>query len=117
MSEKDRFEMNDDMAFDSDTDGQHQYDDFEDPLDGFADYDDMSGFEDLPEDEEPDFAAEKNARQHEEAASSGAEEGEANEPVRVKTKAPQMKQKRSRGLSPIGMGPVSYTHLRAHETS
>ena len=35
MSEKDRFEMNDDMAFDSDTDGPNQNDDFEDPLDGF----------------------------------------------------------------------------------
>jgi hypothetical protein len=105
MSEQDRFEWNDDMEFDSDTDGQKDYDEFQDPLEGFADYDDMSGYEDQSEDESRPSDAMDTPRQQESETAEPPEEGrEEGSPAGTKIRKTMPKQKRRRGLSAVGMG-------------
>jgi len=103
MSEKDRFDWNDDMDFDSETEGNEAYEDFHDPLDGFADYDDMSDYEDLPADDVPVAdAIEAGAR--DDSAASVNDESNDSTPSDPRPATTMKRPKRRRGLSAMGLG-------------
>jgi hypothetical protein len=105
MSEQDRFDWNEDMNFESEADVQDEYDDFEDPLDGFSDYDEMSGYEDLSEDDAPaEDTGEVQDRSESEAAEVVTEGLAEKIPANKKVAAALKKQKRRRGISAVGLG-------------
>ncbi len=104
MSEQDRFDWNEDMEFESEGDVQEEYGDFEDPLDGFTDYDDMSDYGDPSgEDSMAADAADASGEVESEVAEI-ANEGQAEENPSKEKSAAMMKQKRRRGISAMGLG-------------
>ncbi len=105
MSEQDRFDWNEDMDFESEADVQEGFDDFEDPLDGFADYDEMSDYDDLSENDVPAEDARKARDGTESEAAEVVREGLAEKiPTSEKAASVLKKQKRRRGISAVGLG-------------
>ncbi len=105
MSEQDRFDWNEDMDLESEDGVQEEYDDFEDPLDGFTDYDEMSDFEGLSDDDSSITDADGARDEAESEVAAIANEGQAeNSPASKKAAAAMMKKKRRRGISAMGLG-------------
>ncbi len=105
MSEQDRFDWNDDMDTESEGEVLEGFDDFEDSLDGFADFDDLSDYEDLPTEDAPAaMAAEPGDKAEAEASEMVKENLVEKIPVDPMAAAALRKQKRSRGLSAMGLG-------------
>lgn len=104
MSEKDRFDWNDDMEFDAETDGQEDFGSFDDPL-GFDDFEDLSDYEDLPESDSP--AADAMAirdRMDSDTAPTASENLAEKLPADAVVAVRMKKKKRRKGISAIGMG-------------
>jgi len=105
MSEQDRFDWNDDTELDSTTVEQEDFDDFEDPLDGFADFDDLSDYEDLSEMDAPTSEVPDNRETAESEATDVVQDGLAEKiPVNETVAAELKKKKRRRGISAVGLG-------------
>jgi hypothetical protein len=105
MSDQDRFDWNEDMELESEGDVQEEFGDFEDPLDGFTDYDEMSDYDDSSE---LDFSTAEDGEACDEAESEVAEianDGQAEQkPAGEKSAAAMKNQKRRRGISAMGLG-------------
>ncbi|MCK9995943.1 MAG: hypothetical protein KAH56_06660 [Candidatus Krumholzibacteria bacterium] len=105
MSEQDRFDWNEDMEFESEGDVQEEYGDFEDPLDGFADYDEMSEYDDPSEDDSSTMDGGKSRDEAESEVAEIANEGQAEKnPTGEKSSVAMMKKNRRRGISAMGLG-------------
>ncbi|MEN8006725.1 MAG: hypothetical protein ABFS42_06885 [Candidatus Krumholzibacteriota bacterium] len=105
MSEQDRFDWNDDMELDSTNPEQEDFDDFEDPLDGFADYDDVSGYEDLSEMDAPTSGASGSEESAGSETAAAVPDDMAEQNAADETKATAfVKKKRRRGISATGLG-------------
>ena len=102
MSEQDRFDWNEDMELESEGDVQEEYGNFEDPLDGFTDYDEMSDYDDSSELEFPATEAGDGAESEvAEIANDGQEE---KNPAAEKSSAGMKNRERRRGISAMGLG-------------
>ena len=102
MSEQDRFDWNEDTNFESEADVKEDYGDFEDPLDGFTDYEDMSGYEDLSEDGAPAGEALDGAKP---VTGEVVREVLAEKiPADKKTAAALQRRKRRQGISTVKLG-------------
>ncbi len=105
MSEQDRFDWNEDMEFESEGDVQEEYGDFEDPLDGFSDYDEMSDYDGISDDDSLITDAGEAQDEAESEVAEIANEGQdENSPASKKTAAAMMNQNRRRGISAMGLG-------------
>ena len=106
MSEQDRFDWNDDMEFDSEADVQDEYEDFEDPLDGFGDYEDISDFEDASDDgdapaEDAGQIVDIEESEETEVLMEGLDE---KIPADKEGTAALKMRERKRGISAVGLG-------------
>jgi len=105
MSEQDRFDWNEDMEFESEGDVQEEYGDFEDPLDGFTDYDEMPDYDDSSGLDSSLTDAGEAGDQAESEVAEIANEGQADKtPDDKKSSAAMMTGKRRRGISAMGLG-------------
>lgn len=106
MSDQDRFDWDDDMDFESEADLELDNEEFEDPLDGFTDFDDMSDFDGFTEDEAPA----PGVGDHQDSMDSDLENDAAVEgltekvPDELLAASAMTKQKRRRGISATGLG-------------
>jgi hypothetical protein len=105
MSEKDRFDWNEDEDFDWETGVADKIDDYEDPLDGFADFEDLSDYDDLTGSAASDADSEERQAGLKSDTTEAAKEGLSEKiPADTAAAAALKKQKRRRGLSATGMG-------------
>ncbi len=104
MSEQDRFDWNEDTEFESEGDVQEEYGDFEDPLDGYTDYDDISDYDGPSGEESIAIDAGEAPGEVESEVAEIANEGQAEKSPSQEKSAATMKKKRRRGISAMGLG-------------